>query len=50
MRMIGAEQYMLMPDDAFRIGTLEFQVQRFNAATYSDIGQRNSMEDSYVSI
>ena len=41
------EDYKMNPDDAFRIGTLEFQVQRFNAGVVADIGQRNGMEDSY---
>lgn len=41
------EEYVLNPDDAFRIGTLEFAVQRFNVGYLSDIGQRSAMEDSY---
>jgi len=41
---------VLEPDDSFRIGTLEFQVQRFNTGVVSDIGQRECMEDSYQCI
>lgn len=47
-RMKIEEEFKLQPDDAFRIGTLEFAVQRFNAGCLSDIGQRNGNEDSYM--
>jgi len=46
-RLDTGEEFILEPDDAFRIGTLEFQVQRFNTGVVSDIGQREGMEDSY---
>jgi serine/threonine protein phosphatase PrpC len=36
-----------MPGDAFRIGTLEFDVKRFNVAVVQDIGGRNYQEDSH---
>lgn len=39
-----------MPDDAFRIGTLAFEVERFNTGVFSSIGQRDSMEDSYCCV
>ena len=35
-----AEDYILKPGCAFRIGTLEFEVERFNTGIVSDIGQR----------
>ena len=47
MKLDKTEEYVLQPDDAFRIGLLEFQVQRFNTGVVSDIGQRNGMEDSF---
>lgn len=47
-RMLKKEEdFRLSPDDAFRIGSLEFQVQRFNVGVVSDIGQRSGMEDSF---
>ena len=49
-RLEPSEEFVLEPDDAFRIGTLEFQVQRFNTGVISDIGQREGMEDSYQCI
>lgn len=49
-RLEKDEEFVLEPDDAFRIGTLEFQVQRFNTGVVSDIGQREGMEDSYQCI
>ena len=49
-RLEANEEFVLEPDDAFRIGSLEFQVQRFNAGVVSDIGQREGMEDSYQCI
>lgn len=41
------EHHNLQPGDAFRIGTLEFVVERFNTGIISDIGQRDHMEDKY---
>lgn len=40
------EEFCLLPGRAFRIGKLEFESCRFNTGKYSDIGLRNSMEDS----
>jgi len=42
------EQTVLRPSDAFRIGRLEFVVERFNTGVVSDIGQRQSMEDTFA--
>lgn len=39
-----------MPQDLFSIGTLEFQVLRFNAASYSEQGFRATMEDEDILI
>jgi hypothetical protein len=39
-----------MPDDAFRIGTLAFEVERFNTGVYASIGCRDAMEDAYSSV
>jgi hypothetical protein len=41
------ENHNLQPGDAFRIGTLEFLIERFNTGIVSDIGQRDHMEDYY---
>ena len=43
--LLSHEQYNLLPGDAFRIGTLEFVIERFNTGIISDIGQRDHMED-----
>ena len=37
-RLFSTESYSLRPGDAFRIGTLEFLVERFNTGVVSDIG------------
>lgn len=44
-RLFEQEAYNLQPGDAFRIGTLEFLIERFNTGIVSDIGQRDYMED-----
>lgn len=44
------EPFQLKPGNAFRIGTLEFVVERFNTGIVSDIGQRQSMEDTFSAI
>ena len=49
-RLFPGEQYSLMPDDAFRIGTLAFEVERFNTGVYASIGDREAMEDAYSSV
>ncbi len=46
-RVFNDEEYCLRPGNAFRIGTLEFMVERFNTGIVSDIGQRQNNEDSY---
>ena len=46
-RLFSKEDYTLRPGDFFRIGTLEFMVERFNTGIVSDIGGRNTMEDSF---
>ena len=45
MRLAPKQTLTLEPDDAFRIGQLEFQVQRFNTSVAQDMGQRDHMED-----
>jgi hypothetical protein len=37
-RLFDSENYILRPGHAFRIGTLEFLVERFNTGIVSDIG------------
>jgi len=49
-RLFEQESYSLRPGHAFRIGTLEFVVERYNTGIVSDIGQRPHMEDSYACI
>lgn len=49
-RLFEQESYILRPGHAFRIGTLEFLVERLNTGVVSDIGQRAHMEDSYAVI
>jgi hypothetical protein len=45
--LLDSESYNLQPGDSFRIGTLEFLIERFNTGIISDIGQRDYMEDYY---
>ena len=49
-KLRAQEIHYLVPDDTFRIGTLEFHNKRFNSAVHADIGQRKSMEDTYCCI
>ena len=37
-RIFKDEEYSLKPGNAFRIGTLEFMVERYNTGIVSDIG------------
>ena len=37
-RVFNDEEYCLRPGNAFRIGTLEFMVERYNTGIVSDIG------------
>mmetsp|Transcript_5756 Transcript_5756/g.10369 ORF Transcript_5756/g.10369 Transcript_5756/m.10369 type:complete len:656 (-) Transcript_5756:126-2093(-) len=48
VRLRPDQSHWLMPQDLFSIGTLEFQVLRFNAASYSEQGFRASMEDEDI--
>mmetsp|Transcript_10429 Transcript_10429/g.20099 ORF Transcript_10429/g.20099 Transcript_10429/m.20099 type:complete len:656 (+) Transcript_10429:38-2005(+) len=48
VRLRQAQSHWLQPHDLFRIGTLEFQVLRFNAAVYSEQGFRATMEDEDI--
>ena len=43
--LLGHESFNLVPGDAFRIGSIEFEIERFNTGIVSDIGQRDYMED-----
>lgn len=48
VRLRADQRHWLQPHDLFRIGTLEFQVLRFNAAVYSEQGYRATMEDEEI--
>lgn len=48
VRLREHQRHWLQPHDLFRIGTLEFQVLRFNAAVYSEQGFRATMEDEEI--
>lgn len=48
IRLRTDQRHWLQPSDLFRIGTLEFQVLRFNAAAYSEQGFRATMEDEEI--
>jgi hypothetical protein len=45
--LLQNEGFNLQPGTAFRIGSLEFVVERFNHGIISDIGHRENQEDSY---
>ena len=45
--LFDGENYNLQPGDSFRIGSMEFLIERYNAGVISDIGQRDHMEDYY---
>jgi len=48
VRLRQDQSHWLQPHDLFRIGTLEFQVLRFNAAVHSEQGFRATMEDEDI--
>merc|ERR1719214_297629 len=48
VRLRDDQTHWLQPHDLFRIGALEFQVLRFNAAVYSEQGFRATMEDEEI--
>jgi len=48
VRLRPDQRHWLQPHDLFRIGTLEFQVLRFNAAVHSEQGYRATMEDEEI--
>lgn len=48
VRLREDQRHWLQPHDLFRIGTLEFQVLRFNAAAFSNKGFRSTMEDEEI--
>jgi serine/threonine protein phosphatase PrpC len=48
VRLRQDQRHWLQPHDLFRIGSLEFQVLRFNAAVYSEQGFRATMEDEEI--
>eukprot|EP00421_Protoceratium_reticulatum_P046957 CAMPEP_0168442644 /NCGR_PEP_ID=MMETSP0228-20121227/44118_1 /TAXON_ID=133427 /ORGANISM="Protoceratium reticulatum, Strain CCCM 535 (=CCMP 1889)" /LENGTH=588 /DNA_ID=CAMNT_0008457019 /DNA_START=56 /DNA_END=1819 /DNA_ORIENTATION=- len=48
VRLRAGQSHWLQPHDLFRIGTLEFQVLRFNAAVCSEQGCRATMEDEDI--
>ncbi|KRX00495.1 Protein phosphatase 2C (PP2C)-like domain [Pseudocohnilembus persalinus] len=50
VKLEKGQEYQLLPDDRICIGSLEFQVQRFNTGVYQDQGGRRTMEDALVCI
>jgi len=48
VRLRDDQSHWLQPNDLFRVGDLEFQVLRFNAAVFSDQGFRATMEDEEI--
>lgn len=48
VRLRPDQRHWLQPHDLFRIGWLEFEVLRFNAAVYSEQGVRTTMEDEEI--
>jgi len=48
VRLRPDQSHWLQPNDLFRIGTLQFQVLRFNTAVYSEQGFRATMEDEDI--
>ena len=49
-RMPKDDLFEMLPEDATRIGNLEFLMQRFNTGVANSIGERNTMEDTYSCI
>jgi len=48
VRLRGDQRHWLQPHDLLRVGSLEFQVLRFNSAVYSEQGFRATMEDEDI--
>mmetsp|Transcript_16152 Transcript_16152/g.34940 ORF Transcript_16152/g.34940 Transcript_16152/m.34940 type:complete len:656 (+) Transcript_16152:203-2170(+) len=48
VRLRRNQQHWLQPHDTLRVGSLEFQVLRFNSASYSEQGFRATMEDEEI--
>jgi len=48
LRLSEEQSHWLRPDDVFRIGDLEFRVNRFNVGSCSDQGVRKAMEDDEI--
>lgn len=48
VRLRCDQRHWLQPHDLFRIGSLEFQVFRFNASVHSEQGFRATMEDEEI--
>lgn len=47
-RLLPKENLEVLPGDFFEIGTLQFEVQRYNIGLVTDIGQRPKMEDAFT--
>ena len=45
--LFDGESHNLQPGDSFRIGSLEFLIERYNAGVISDIGQRPQRESRF---
>lgn len=50
VRLGPGQRHWLQPQDVFRIGSLEFQVLRFNTGVYAEQGRRSSMEDEDIAL
>lgn len=48
VRLRPDQRHWLQPHDTMRVGTLEFQVLRFNSAAHSEQGFRATMEDEEI--
>lgn len=48
VRLRPDQRHWLQPHDTLRVGSLEFQVLRFNSAVYSEQGFRATMEDEEI--
>lgn len=50
VRLAKEQRHWLQPQDVFRVGSLEFQVLRFNIGVYAEQGRRASMEDEDIAL
>eukprot|EP00401_Gymnodinium_catenatum_P074162 CAMPEP_0117474374 /NCGR_PEP_ID=MMETSP0784-20121206/9251_1 /TAXON_ID=39447 /ORGANISM="" /LENGTH=612 /DNA_ID=CAMNT_0005268597 /DNA_START=42 /DNA_END=1880 /DNA_ORIENTATION=+ len=50
VRLRAEQRHWLRPQDSFRIGSLQFQIQRFNTGIGAEQGSRPSMEDEDIAM